>query len=141
MLKPSLYSLMSILIKASSEPNIIWANFLAKCVLPIPVGPKNMNTPIGWLGSFKPTRLRWMAFTTLSIALSCAITVFLRVSLIALSRLPSASAMRSTGTPVIIETVSLTSFSVTISISLCSPLVQAAFNSSSSFSKAHTLSL
>ena len=42
---------ISIYLKAS-------ANCLANSVLPTPVGPKKINEPIGFLGSFKPIRLR-----------------------------------------------------------------------------------
>ena len=42
---------MSILIEASSEPNMKSANFFASNVFPTPVGPKNMNVPIGLVGA------------------------------------------------------------------------------------------
>ena len=126
---------MSILINESLDPNIISANFLAKCVLPIPVGPKNINTPMGWLGSFKPTRLRCMALTILLMAASWAITLFLSRLSISLSRLPSASSIRSTGTPAIKDIVLATSFSVIIAGSLCSPFNHDWFNWLSSCSK------
>ena len=56
------------------------ASFFARYVFPTPVGPRNMKAPMGWLGSLSPILLRWMAFTTFSIALSCATTSPLSVS-------------------------------------------------------------
>ena len=80
-----------------------------------------MKAPIGWFGSFKPTRLRWMAFTILSIAVSCAITSFFRSVFMFLSRIPSASCIRCTGTPVIKETTSAIVSSVISTLSVSSP--------------------
>ena len=51
----SMYSLMSILIKESSESNNSLANTLANWVLPTPVCPRKIKEPIGLLGSFNPT--------------------------------------------------------------------------------------
>src|SRR5829696_5210760 len=56
-----MYSLISILINASSLSNIYLANALANSVLPTPVGPRKIKVPIGFFGSFNPTRLRWIA--------------------------------------------------------------------------------
>ena len=94
---------MSIRISASAEPNIYLANSLAKWVLPTPVGPKNMNVPIGLLGSFNPTRLRNIAFTNFSMAVSCAMTLDFRSSFMPASLTPSACAIRCTGIPDIID--------------------------------------
>ena len=74
-----------------------------------------MNAPIGWLGSFSPTRLRCIAFTIFSMALSCATTLAFSSSAMRLSRAPSLSAIRCTGTPDVIETTSATASSVTMS--------------------------
>ena len=60
----SIYSLMSILINASSESNISRDNAFVKCVFPTPVGPINIKEPIGLLGSFNPARFLLMALTT-----------------------------------------------------------------------------
>src|SRR3989304_1326308 len=49
-------SLMSILMSASSEPNMNSARLLANSVLPTPVGPRKMNDPIGRLGSLRPAQ-------------------------------------------------------------------------------------
>ncbi|MPN42378.1 hypothetical protein SDC9_189935 [bioreactor metagenome] len=54
----SMYSLMSTRISASEVSNMNSANILAKCVLPTPVGPININEPMGLLGSFNPILLR-----------------------------------------------------------------------------------
>ena len=59
-------SLISTRITASSLPNTASANFLTNSVLPTPVGPRNMNEPMGRLGSFSPTELRLIALTTFS---------------------------------------------------------------------------
>ena len=99
----SIYSLISIRISASAEPNIYLANSFAKWVLPTPVGPKNINVPIGLLGSFSPTRLRKIALTSFSIAVSCAMTLACKSSFIPASLIPSACAIRCTGMPDIIE--------------------------------------
>ena len=115
---------MSIRIRASSEPNISSASFLARWVLPTPVGPKNINTPIGWLGSCSPTRLRCIAFTIFSIALSWAITSFFSLPAMFLSLSPSDSATLCTGMPVIIATTSATSSAVTFSLSPALPSAQ-----------------
>ena len=55
---------------AQAEPNIYFANCFAKCVLPTPVGPRNIKVPMGWFGSFNPTRLRKIALVSFSIAAS-----------------------------------------------------------------------
>ena len=51
-------SLMSILMSASSLPNMNSASALASSVLPTPVGPRKMNEPMGRLGSLSPARAR-----------------------------------------------------------------------------------
>ena len=59
-------SLMSILISASSLPNMNSASALASSVLPTPVGPRKMNEPIGRFGSLSPARARRTAFETIA---------------------------------------------------------------------------
>ena len=139
-LKLSEYSLMSTRIMASLEPNISSASFLARQVLPTPVGPKNMKAPIGWLGSRSPTRLRWMAFTIFSMASSWAITSFFKVAAIFFSRSPSCSAILCTGTPDIRLTTSATLASVTGMRSSFSDFCQDFRQSSNWRSKASPLS-
>ena len=51
----SMYSDISTLIIASSEPNTDSASAFDNSVFPTPVGPKNKNEPIGLFGSFNPT--------------------------------------------------------------------------------------
>ena len=67
-------SLMSILISASSLPNMNSASALASSVLPTPVGPRKMNEPIGRFGSLSPARARRTAFETMPIASSWPMT-------------------------------------------------------------------
>ncbi|EJW93557.1 hypothetical protein EVA_18336 [gut metagenome] len=57
---------MSILMRLSSESKRVSAIAFASWVLPTPVGPKNMNEPIGRPGSLIPARLRLIALTTFS---------------------------------------------------------------------------
>ena len=59
---------MSTLIRFSSESKISLANILAKCVLPTPVGPRNMNEPIGFSGFFNPALFLCMALETFATA-------------------------------------------------------------------------
>ena len=110
-----MYSLMSILINASSESNNSRAITFANSVLPTPVVPRKINVPIGLLGSFNPALFLWMAFTTFFTASSWPITFPLsKLSILAnlsISFLPTFV----TGTPDIIETTSATFSSVTTS--------------------------
>ena len=64
-------ALMSSLIMFSSESKRYSASDFASWVFPTPVGPKNMNVPIGLPGSLMPALLRWIARTTFSMASSC----------------------------------------------------------------------
>ena len=65
-----MYSDISTLIRASSLSKSSLAKTLANSVLPTPVGPKNINDPIGFFGSFNPTLVLLIALTNLSIASS-----------------------------------------------------------------------
>src|SRR5690606_13964138 len=109
----SIYSLISILIKASSESKISLAITFASWVLPTPVCPKNMNEPIGLFGSFSPALFLWIDLAILLTASSCPITFPLMVSGNSASFLPSVLAILLTGMPVIIATTSATCCSVT----------------------------
>ena len=60
----SMNSLMSMRTMAFSSSNSTSASALHSSVLPTPVGPQNMNEPIGRLGSCRPLRLRRTAFAT-----------------------------------------------------------------------------
>ena len=123
----SMYSLMSMRIRASALPNMYSASFLAKYVLPTPVGPRNMNAPIGLFGSFSPTRPRWMERTNLSMASSCPMTSRFRLTAMSFSLCPSASPMRCTGMPVIMDTTSAIWSSSTVTRSRLSFSSHAAF--------------
>ena len=66
----SMYSDISIWMRDSWSPKMRSAKILAKCVLPTPVGPKNIKEPMGLLGSFRSARDRRKAFATTSVAKS-----------------------------------------------------------------------
>ena len=123
-----MYSLISKRISDSCESNISSDKALVSCVFPTPVGPKKMNEPMGLFGSFSPTLLLRIAFTTFSTASSCPIILALILSVIDESFFLSCEAILFTGIPVIIETTSATFSSDTVS--LC------AFNSFSHISLA-----
>ena len=55
----------------SSSPNMNSANARTNSVLPTPVGPRNMNTPMGRRESLRPARARRTDLDTLMIASSC----------------------------------------------------------------------
>ena len=121
---------MSILIKESEPLNNSEDKILASCVFPTPVWPKNINEPIGLLGSLIPALFLWIAFTTLFTASFWPTTLLEIILFKLLSSFNSALAILLTGIPVIIETTSEISFSSTVS--LC------CFNSSCHFSWAET---
>ena len=66
----SMYSLISILTMLFSLSNKASARALASSVLPTPVGPRNINDPIGLLGSWIPALERNMASHTVFTASS-----------------------------------------------------------------------
>ncbi len=111
----SMYSDMSILIMAFSDPNMEMARAFDSSVLPTPVGPRNMNDPIGLSGSLSPTLARLTALEMEFTASSCPMTLSCRSS----SRLSSFSDSLSvsffTGTLVHLETTCAMSSSVTTS--------------------------
>ena len=112
----SMYSDISILIKESSDSNKYFARTFANCVLPTPVGPRNINVPIGLFGSLRPTRPLWIALTIFLTALSCPITLPEIVSFILASLSFSFNDTFCKGIPVIIDTTSATSLSLTVSL-------------------------
>ena len=59
-----MYSDISIRVIACSSSNRNAAKARASSVLPTPVGPRNMNEPIGRFGSCKPARARLTAVET-----------------------------------------------------------------------------
>src|SRR6266404_4338991 len=108
----------------------------ASSVLPTPVGPRNINDPIGRFGSLSPARERRMAFATRSSASSCPITRSRSRSSMLISFLTSPSSILETGMPVHLETMRATYSSSTSSfnmrcpdlLSICAVIL---FNSSS----------
>ena len=64
----SMYSDMSMRTSAVSSSNRKAASALVSSVLPTPVGPRNMNEPIGRFGSCRPARARRTAVETASTA-------------------------------------------------------------------------
>ena len=107
-------SLMSILMSASSLPNMNSASALASSVFPTPVGPRKMNEPIGRFGSLRPARARRTAFETISIASCWPMTRLWSASSMWSSRSDSSWAMRVTGMPVHIATTWAISSSSTV---------------------------
>ena len=107
-------SLMSILMSASSLPNMNSARALASSVFPTPVGPRKMNEPIGRLGSLSPARARRTALAMISIASCWPMTRSWSASSMCSSRSDSCSEMRVTGMPVHIATTWAISSSPTV---------------------------
>ena len=112
----SIYSLISTLIKASSLSNNSLARIFASCVFPTPVCPRNMNEPIGFLGSFNPALFLWIDLTTFSIALSWPIIFSLTKDVSLDNLLLSDCFNLFRGIPVIIDTTSAILSSLTISL-------------------------
>ena len=113
-----MYSPMSMRTIACSSSNRNWASARASSVLPTPVGPRNMNDPIGRFGSDRPARLRRMALATAVTASSWPTTRSWRWSSRWISLAASASISRLTGTPVHLETTSAMSSASTSSLSI-----------------------
>ena len=80
-LNASIYSLMSILTICLSSSNSSSASVFATSVFPTPVGPRNINEPIGLFGSFIPARALIIASLTSVSALSCPFTLFIMLFL------------------------------------------------------------
>ena len=102
----SMYSDISILIKWCSSSNSSYAKLLATSVLPTPVGPKNINDPIGFSGSFIPLLDLIMASLINSSASFCPFTLLFRL----FSRLKNSSAFL---TPICVS-VAVLAFSSTM---------------------------
>ncbi len=66
----SIYSDISILTILSSLSNKFLAKVFASSVLPTPVGPKNINDPIGFLSSLRPALALITALATAVVASS-----------------------------------------------------------------------
>ena len=111
-----MYSLISILIKFSSDSNISEAKTLANWVFPTPVCPRKINEPIGLLGEFKPALFLWIDLTTLETAWSCPIILSLIIFSSFDNLFFSVDTILLTGMLVIIETTSAISFSSTVTL-------------------------
>src|SRR5437016_4555873 len=96
---------MSSLMSASSERKRYSARARASSVLPIPVGPRKMNDPIGRRGFFRPARVRRTACETVMIASSCPTMRLWISSSMRSRRALSSSTRRDTGTPVQAATI------------------------------------
>jgi hypothetical protein len=110
-----MYSDMSMRTMACSSSNRKAASARVSSVLPTPVGPRNMNEPIGRLGSCKPARARRTAVDTARTASSWPTTRRRSASSMARSFSRSPCSIRSTGMPVQRDTTWATWFSVTAS--------------------------
>ena len=109
----SMYSLMSMRTMLFSSSKSACANAFASSVLPTPVGPRNRKLPMGFVGSFRPARVRRIASATAVTASSCPMTRSCRISSrwSSFSRSPSISF--ATGMPVHRATMRAISSSVT----------------------------
>ena len=70
----SIYSLISRRTMLDSSSNRLAASAFASSVLPTPVGPKNRNEPIGFVGSLIPALERMIASVTFVTPSSCPMT-------------------------------------------------------------------
>jgi hypothetical protein len=95
-----MYSDMSMRTSAVSSSNRYSASALVSSVLPTPVGPKNMNEPIGRFGSCRPARARRTAVETARTACAWPMTRLPSISSMRSSLSFSPSSILSTGTPV-----------------------------------------
>ena len=111
----SMYSDMSMRTSALSSSNRNAASALVSSVLPTPVGPRNMNDPIGRFGSCSPARARRTAVDTACTASRWPTTRRTISSSIlrSFSRWPSS--ILSTGMPVHRDTTWATWLAVTAS--------------------------
>ena len=117
-----MYSDMSMRTIAVSSSNRNAASALVSSVLPTPVGPRNMNEPIGRFGSCSPARARRTAVATAVTASSWPTTRWAISSSIFRSLSRSPSSILSTGTPVQRETTCATWSGVTASSTSAEPL-------------------
>src|SRR6266542_2390841 len=92
------------------------ASVLVSSVLPTPVGPRNINEPIGRLGSFNPARARRTAREIAMMASSCPMILLRSSSSILSKRCDSSSASCINGTPVHMETTSAISSAETMGL-------------------------
>ncbi len=104
---------MSILTMDLSDPNMASASAFVSSVFPTPVGPRNMNEPIGLFGSFKPTLALLTALEIDFTASSCPITLLWSMDSRFRSLSDSFSVSFFTGTFVHLETTCAISSSPT----------------------------
>ena len=121
---------MSMRTIAVSSSNRNAASALVSSVLPTPVGPRNMNEPIGRFGSWSPARARRTAVETACTASAWPTTRLPRSSSMRRSFSRSPSSILSTGMPVQRETTWAMWSGVTAS-STMSPVARGAFSSAS----------
>ncbi len=107
-----MYSDMSTRTNAFSSLNINSAKALVNSVLPTPVGPKNINEPIGLFGSDIPARDRRTVSATFFTASDWPMTRFSNSDSIRNSFCFSSSSMRINGIPVQRDTTSAISSAV-----------------------------
>ena len=112
-----MYSLISILTRASSESNKASANARANSVFPTPVGPRKIKEPMGRFGLLSPARALRTALEIALTASSCPITLLWRISSNLRSFSLSSWAIFCTGIPVQEETIWAISSSDTFWIS------------------------
>ena len=108
----SIYSDISTLTSAFSSLNMNSARANASSVLPTPVGPRNINDPIGRFSSAMPALLRLIEDAILDIASSCPTTRFLRSASTRINLFASDSRILLIGIPVQRDTISAISSSV-----------------------------
>ena len=106
---------MSIRTILFSSSNNVCARVFASSVLPTPVGPRNRNDPIGFVGSLIPALERMIASVTFVTASSCPITRLWRTSSRPRIFVFSPSVSFATGIPVQREIILAISSSVTLS--------------------------
>jgi hypothetical protein len=109
---------MSMRTIARSSSNRNSANAFASSVLPTPVGPRNMNEPVGRFGSATPARLRRTASETAVTACRCPTTRLPSSSSMRSSLAVSPSSIRPAGMPVHADTTSAMSSGPTSSLSI-----------------------
>ena len=112
---------MSRVMSADSSPKRNSARALASSVLPTPVGPAKMNEPPGRFGSFRPARVRRIAWERATTASSWPMTRLCSSSSMRRSLADSASVSLKTGMPVAMESTSVIRSSSTTETTSMSP--------------------
>ena len=123
-----MYSDISIRTIFFSESKSASLNALASSVLPTPVGPRNMNEPIGLFSSFSPALALSTDSATALTPSSCPITRLCSISSSFRSFSFSLSTSLLTGMPVHPEITSAISSSVTSSLRSLASFASSAFS-------------